>query len=321
MDIIHEGKVKRVFQEPDSPERVIIEFTDTVTAGDGKKRQVIEGKGELACRMSEYLFGYLEGKGIDTHYVKPLSGARLLCRKVAIYPIEVVCRNIAAGSFCRRYGLERGEPLRRPLVEFFVKDDSLHDPLIAKDSIILLGLLEEDVLQFMKSVTLSANYYLTELFRQQELTLVDFKLEFGSTKDGHVVLADELSGDTMRVWDNDSTSVDKDVFREDKGDLIEAYTQLVDSLKMTRPEDVSLRPETVKVIVDPKGGIKNPPGEVTKKALVRLGFSDVEEVRVGKIFKIQLKRPLTSEILNQLRIMNVKLLSNPISEKHEVSLD
>ncbi|MFW9786440.1 MAG: phosphoribosylformylglycinamidine synthase subunit PurS [Candidatus Thorarchaeota archaeon] len=321
MKLIHEGKVKKVFQDPGSTDRVVIEFTDTVTAGDGEKKEEIEGKGELACRMTEYLLGYLEGKGIDTHFVKPLDGPQMLARKVDIYPMEVVCRNIAAGSFCRRYGVEKGTVLEKPLVEFFVKDDNLHDPLITPEAIISLGLVSDKNLQFMRSVTLSSNYYLVELLKQQGLTLVDFKLEFGCTEAGHIVIADELSGDTMRVWDEKSKSLDKDVFREDKGDLIEVYSKLVDSLLSAKPEDVSNRNEMIQVVVQPKSGIKNPPGEVTKKALIRLGFGEAEEVRVGKIFNILLQKPVTSEILNQLSIMNIKLLSNPISEKHEVSLD
>ena len=321
MDLIHEGKVKRVYQDPEASERVIIEFTDSVTAGDGKKREEIEGKGELACRMTEYLLGYLEGKGIDTHFVRTLDGPKIVARKVNIYPVEVVCRNLAAGSFCQRYGIEKGEVLEKPLIEFFFKDDNLHDPLITEDAITTLGLVSDENLQFMRSVTLSANYYLKELLKQQGLTLVDFKLEFGCTDQGHIVIADELSGDTMRVWDNKSTSLDKDVFREDKGDLIEVYTKLIDTLTQAKPEEVGNRKEMIQVIVKPKAGIKNPPGEVTKKALMRLGFGEAEDVRVGKIFNILLRKPVTSEILNQLNIMNIKLLSNPISEKHEVSLD
>jgi phosphoribosylaminoimidazole-succinocarboxamide synthase len=321
MDLIHEGKVKKVYQDPQSSDRVIIEFTDTVTAGDGEKRQEIIGKGELACRMTEYLLGYLEGKGVDTHFVKALEGPKVLCRKVDIYPVEVVCRNIAAGSFCKRYGLEKGKVLDNPLVEFFLKNDSLHDPLITEEAIVRLGFMTHQNLQLMRSVSLSVNYYLSELLKQQNLILVDFKLEFGSTKAGHIVLADELSGDTMRVWDINSTSLDKDVFREDKGELIDAYTKLVEALTHTKPEFVKAKQEMIQVIVKPKTGIKNPPGEVTKKALIRLGFGVVDEVSVGKIFTIFLLKPVTSEILSLLNIMNIKLLSNPISEKHEVNFD
>jgi phosphoribosylaminoimidazole-succinocarboxamide synthase len=320
MDLIHEGKVKKVYQDPESDDRVIIEFTDIMIAGDGKKRVEIEGKGKLACRMTEFLLGFLEGKDIDTHFVRALDGPQFLSRKVEIYPIEVVCRNVAAGSFCQRYGVEKGRVLTSPLVEFFLKDDSFHDSVITEKAITSLGIVTFEVLQFMKSVTLSVNYYLSELFKQEGLSLVDFKLEFGSTKAGHIVVADELSGDTMRVWDDKSKSSDKDVFREGKGGLVKAYTRLVDSLLRAKPEDVLDRTEIIQVVVQPKSGIKNPPGEVTKRALVRLGFDVVEDVRVGKIFNIIIKRPLTSEILTQLKIMNVKLLSNPISEYNEVNL-
>ncbi len=321
MDLIHEGKAKRVLQDPDSSERVIIEFTDTVTAGDGNKKEEFSGKGAITCEMSHYLFRYLEGKGIDTHYVKKLKENQLLCKKAKIIPIEVVCRNIAAGSFCKRYGIEKGTEFSQPLIEFFVKDDKLHDPLITSGAIIRLGLAQREDLDFLRSVALSVNYYLRELLTQRDLVLVDFKLEFGRTEKGYIVVADEISPDIMRIWDSKTTSLDKDVFRENKGDLIDTYTQIFEEMKKAKPEDVEPRTESIQVIVEPKSGIKNPPGEVTKKALGRLGFADVEEVRMGKVFKIVLKKPITTEILNQLSIMNVKLLSNPISEKHKVRLE
>ncbi|MGY5879686.1 MAG: phosphoribosylaminoimidazolesuccinocarboxamide synthase [Candidatus Thorarchaeota archaeon] len=321
MDLIHEGKVKRVLQDPDSSERVIIEFTDTVTAGDGEKKEEFTGKGNVTCDMSQYLFGYLEGKGIDTHYVRKLTDNQLLCKKVTIIPIEVVCRNVAAGSFCRRYGTEKGTEFSNPLVEFFVKDDEYHDPLITTGAITRLGFAKREDLDFLRSIALSVNYYLRELLKQRNLVLVDFKLEFGRTEKGYIVLADELSPDTMRIWDSGTASMDKDVFREDKGDLIATYLTVFNEMKKAKPQDVEPRVESIQVIVEPKKGIKNPPGEVTKKALERLGFADVKEVRMGKVFTITLRKPITSEILNQLAIMSVKLLSNPISENHKVRIE
>ncbi|TFG99611.1 phosphoribosylaminoimidazolesuccinocarboxamide synthase, partial [Candidatus Thorarchaeota archaeon] len=207
MDLIHEGKVKRVLQDPDSSERVIIEFTDSVTAGDGEKKEVFPGKGSLTCDMSQFLFGYLEGKGIDTHYVKKLTDNQLLCKKVKIFPIEVVCRNFAAGSFCRRYGTEKGTEFTQPLIEFFLKDDKFHDPLITIDAITRLGLASREDLECLRSVALSINYYLGGLLKQRNLVLVDFKLEFGQTEKGYIVLADEMSPDTMRIWDSSTTSM------------------------------------------------------------------------------------------------------------------
>lgn len=314
MDLIHEGKVKRVYQAPESPDKVIIEFTDIVAPEKGEKRVEVKGKGELACRTTEYLLGYLEGKGIDTHLVKALEGSQLLCRKVVMYPFKVVCRNVAAGSFCDRYDVEKGRILDKPLIEFFLKDS-----LITENGIMSLGLATDEMIQFIQSVTLSANYYLTGLLHQQALTLVDFKLEFGSTKAGHIVIADELSGDTMRIWDGESSLLDNDIYEEDGEELIQSYRKFVASLSHLKPEEVKEKKEMVRVIVNPKPGIKNPPGEATKRALVRLGFGEADEVTVGKIFNIYLRGPVTSEVLNHLKIMSIKLLSNPISENTEVS--
>ena len=321
MELIYEGKAKCVYQDDESANRVIIEFKDTVTAGNGSKKEDFPGKGNLTCDMSEYLLGYLEGKGIDTHFIRRLKGPQLLCKKVGIFPIEVVCRNKAAGSFCERYGVKKGIEFDNPLVEFFVKNDQLRDPLVSEGAAIRIGLATRQQIQFLRSVTLTVNYYLSELLRQQDLILIDFKLEFGQTEEGYIVVADEISSDTMRVWDAKSESMDKDVFRENKGNLIETYTALLNTIRKAKPELVEPRSEVIQVIVEPKSGIKNPPGEVTKKALNRLGFGDVEDVRMGKIFRILLKRPITSEVLNQLEIMNVKLLSNPISERNKVRLE
>jgi phosphoribosylaminoimidazole-succinocarboxamide synthase len=320
LNLIHEGKVKRVYQDPDSEKRVIIEFTDAVTAGDGAKRQEFEGKGELASDISYRLLGYLEGKGIDTHLVKNLDGPRLLCRKAKILPVEVVCRNVSAGSFAKRYGIRKGEPLKTPLVEFFLKDDNLGDPLITEQAVEELEFANNEDIQFMKSVTKSVNYYLSELLSQVDLQLVDFKLEFGRTTDGHMVVADELSPDTMRIWDSDSESLDKDIFRENKGNLIEAYSEFFERIGKGKGENVKPRHEVIEVIVEPKDGIKNPPGEVTRKALTRLGFGEAVEVRAGKVFRVSLRGPINSEILKQMKLMSVKLLSNPISEKNQVRL-
>ncbi|TFG07927.1 phosphoribosylaminoimidazolesuccinocarboxamide synthase [Candidatus Thorarchaeota archaeon] len=320
MDLINEGKVKRVYADPESPKRVIIEFTDTITAGDGQKREEIEGKGLVTCDTSEFLLKYLQDKGVATHFIKRLEETRLLCRKVDIFPLEVVCRNFAAGSFCDRYGLKRGQLMSEPLIEFFLKDDSLHDPLLSADAIERLGIANPDEIAFMYSVTLSVNYYLRELLSQAGLRFVDFKLEFGKAEDGAILLADEISGDTIRVWDKDEDSLDKDIFRHDSGNVVEAYGRLLGRLKETNPDEIPVRTEFLTILVLPKDGIKNPPGEVTRKAMTRLGFEEVVEVRAGRIYRVKINRPISPDILNQLHEMNMKLLSNPIAEKTEVRL-
>ncbi len=321
MRLIHEGKVKRVFADPESEERLIVEFTDAITAGDGAKKEVLEGKGTIACDTTEFLLRFLASKGIDTHFIKRLEGPRLLCKKASMFPIESVCRNVVAGSFARRYGLDTGRPLSKPLVEFFLKDDELHDPMITRDAIVRLGMATEEELDFMKRVTLAVNHYLGELFSQAGLRLIDFKLEFGKTSDGKIVLADEISGDTIRVWDENSDSLDKDIFRKDLGNVVEAYRRLLDRLDSTDPTTIPTFEEAVDVIVMPKKGIKNPPGEVAKKALIRLGYDEVTDVRVGKVFHVSIKRPVSSEMLERVSEMSNKLLANPIAESISVRLE
>ncbi len=320
MDLIHEGKAKRVFANDKSSTHVIIEFKDTITAGDGDKSEEIEGKGALACETTVLFFEYLNGKGVGTHFVKKETETRIKCKKLSIIPLEVVCRNVAAGSFCGRYGIEKGLVFSQPIVEFFIKDDNLHDPPITAEAAVSIGLASETEVSFMRSVTRSVNYYLSELLVQADLKLVDFKLEFGKTVDGHILLGDEVSGDTMRVWTINGESLDKDLFREDSGSVLGAYETLLEKLKDTNPEQVPARMEKLSVLVMPKTGIKNPPGDVTRKALERLGFKSATEVRMGKIFQITIAHPLTSEILNHLEAMNLKLLSNPISETTEVRM-
>jgi phosphoribosylformylglycinamidine synthase PurS subunit len=153
------------------------------------------------------------------------------------------------------------------------------------------------------------------------LTLVDFKLEFGKTTKGTILLADEISGDTIRVWNSKGQSYDKDLFRKNEGDITTAYAFLLEKLGETKSTKVKTRDEVLYVSVMPKDGIKNPPGEVTKKALKRLGFAEVTEVRMGKVFEIHLSTPITTDVLNELKLMNLKLLSNPIAEKHKVRME
>ncbi len=320
VELLHKGKVKRVYQDPDEEKKVIIEFTDDITAGDGQKKETLESKGNLTCDLSQFLFSYLNKMGIATHFIRRLEGPKISCHKVKIIPIEVVCRNIAAGSFCRRYGIEKGKELETPLIEFFLKKDELGDPLIVEDAAVLLGHATHMQLEFMKAVTLSVNFYLKELFSQVQLRFIDFKLEFGITDENEILLADEISGDTVRVWDNRSTSLDKDIFRNDSGNVLDAYKDLLERIQQSDQDNISKRIETLYVKIMPKRGIKNPPGEVAQKALFRLGFVSAKEVRAGKIYEIQLDRPITSKLLKQLDLMNVKLLSNPIAETRKVGL-
>ena len=227
MSVIVKGKVKTVFTAGRSDE-VIIHYEDKVTAGNGKKEEYPEGKGTLCCEISTLLFEKLEKVGIKTHYISNLSKNEMLCKKVDIIPLEVIVRNIAAGSIVRQTTIPEGEKFIIPLVEFHLKDDSKDDPLLTYDRMKLMGY---DQAEFIKPA-LDINKILTMIFFKIGLDLIDFKIEFGADKDGKLFLADEISPDSCRLWKTGTrTSFDKDLFRKDTGDILEAYKQILNKLE------------------------------------------------------------------------------------------
>ena len=223
------GKVKTVFST-DNPEEVLIRYEDRVTAGNGKKELYVENKGSICCEISRLLFLILEEEGIRTHYITMPTHNSMCCRRVEIIPIEVVVRNIAAGSIVRQTTLEEGEIIDWPLVEFYLKDDAKDDPLLTEDRICLMGYGDEiDELIYQAR---EVNAILKQIFREIGLTLVDFKLEFGYDSNGNLLLADELSPDGMRLWKEGTTeSFDKDLFRKEEGDIVEAYQYILQNLR------------------------------------------------------------------------------------------
>ena len=226
MTEIIQGKVKTVFPT-DNPEEDIIQYEDRVTAGNGKKELYVEDKGAICCEISRILFNILEDEGIRTHYITMPTHKAMCCRRVEIIPIEVVVRNIAAGSIVRQTTLEEGRIINWPLVEFYLKDDAKDDPLLTEDRICLMGYggeIDELIYQARE-----INAILKEIFYEIGLTLVDFKLEFGYDCNDNLLLADELSPDGMRLW-KDGQSFDKDLFRKEKGNIIDAYTYILDKL-------------------------------------------------------------------------------------------
>ena len=226
MTEIIQGKVKTVFPT-DNPEEVIIQYEDRVTAGNGKKELYVEDKGAICCEISRILFNILEDEGIRTHYITMPTHKAMCCRRVEIIPIEVVVRNIAAGSIVRQTTLEEGRIINWPLVEFYLKDDAKDDPLLPEDRICLMGYGDEiDELIFQAR---EINDILKDIFYKIGLTLVDFKLEFGYDCNDNLLLADELSPDGMRLW-KDGQSFDKDLFRKEKGNIIDAYQYILDKL-------------------------------------------------------------------------------------------
>ena len=222
------GKVKTIFST-DKPDEVIIQYEDRVTAGNGKKELWIENKGAICCEISEILFKKMEESGIKTHYISMPTYRAMCCKKVEIVPIEVVVRNVCAGSIVRQTTLEEGKIINWPLVEWYLKDDEKDDPLLTTDRILLMGYGQE-VLQEMGMVARDVNYILKNIFRKIGLTLVDFKLEFGYDSGQNLLLADELSPDGTRLW-REGESFDKDLFRNEKGDMIGAYKYVLTELR------------------------------------------------------------------------------------------
>ena len=227
MEVILKGKVKTVYQGDDA-HKVIIEYHDKVTAGNGEKEDYPLGKGALCCSISSLLFERLSKEGIPTHYMNMVGANKMICRKVDIVPLEVICRNRAAGSIVRETTLNEGQPLPQPIVEFFLKDDSKNDPLLTPDRVRLMG---HDPQPFI-DMTLRINDILRQMFYILGIDLVDFKLEYGYDAHGDLYLADEISPDSMRLWKTGTNErFDKDLFRKDEGDIVPAYRQILDKLQ------------------------------------------------------------------------------------------
>lgn len=225
--LLYEGKAKRVYQTDDE-NLVWLEYKDSATAFNGEKKEQITGKGKLNNEITSLIFSKLKKEGIATHFVKKLSETEQLVKKVTIIPLEVVIRNVAAGSFSKRLGINEGNPLSKPLVEFYYKDDALGDPLITDDNIEELQLATKDEVALLKEKAQQVNEVLSRLFLELNIRLIDFKLEFGKDAEGNIVLADEISPDTCRLWDsNTNEKLDKDVFRRNLGSLTDAYENIL----------------------------------------------------------------------------------------------
>ncbi len=222
---LYEGKAKIVYAT-DSDNLVITYFKDDTTAFDGAKKEVLEDKGVINCAITTVIFEYLEKHGIKTHLVERLSPRELLVKKCEIIPVEVVVRNVAAGSFSRRYGVPEGTPLKEPLVEYFYKNDELHDPMVCPNHVYLFGWATREELAQMTKTALKVNELLKKFFDEIDIELVDFKLEFGR-HNGEILLADEITPDSCRLWDKSSGEVlDKDRFRKDMGKVVESYREV-----------------------------------------------------------------------------------------------
>lgn len=230
LEQLYEGKAKKVFKT-DDPEALIVDYKDDATAFNGEKKGTIELKGVINNRVTNHIMQMLEKEGIPTHFIKEISDRETLVKKVTIVPLEVIIRNIAAGSFSKRYGVEEGKKLIEPTLEFSYKDDSLGDPLINEYHIIALGLASRKELDLISEYAFKVNKILSAYLLELGIELVDFKIEFGKTSDGSLVLADEISPDTCRFWDSKThEKLDKDRFRRDMGNVEEAYHEIMKRL-------------------------------------------------------------------------------------------
>lgn len=229
-NFLYEGKAKVLYDNKDG--NVTIYYKDDATAFNGVKKDVLSDKGIYNNKISEIIYKYLEENGIKTHFVERISEREQICKKVDIIPLEVIVRNLSAGSMAKRLGLKEGTKLSIPVFELSYKDDDLGDPMINDDYAVALNIVSKDELNTIKETAYKINDILSKLFIEKNIILVDFKIEFGRTENGEIILADEISPDTCRLWDKDTNEkFDKDRFRRDLKDVMKGYTVIYDLLK------------------------------------------------------------------------------------------
>lgn len=227
MKLLYEGKAKQLFRCENENE-VYVHYKDSFTALNGKRKEEMESKGILNNSITAIIFKYLNDKGIKTHFIKKVNETDQICKLVKIIPLEVIIRNIATGSMSKKYGIEDGKKLKRPVFELCYKNDDLDDPLLNDDHVFALEIIDEMQLAYIKKETKKINELLKEFFLKANLILVDFKIEFGITDSGEIILADEISPDTCRLWDiNTLNKLDKDRFRNNLGDVIKSYEEVL----------------------------------------------------------------------------------------------
>jgi phosphoribosylaminoimidazole-succinocarboxamide synthase len=231
LEQLYEGKAKKVFATED-PDIVIVEYKDDATAFNGEKKGTISGKGVINNQMTNLMFQMLEKEGVPTHYIEEISERETIVKKVDIIPLEVIIRNVAAGSFSKKLGIPEGTVLKRPTLEFSYKDDALGDPFINDYYALGLGIATEEEIATITKYAFMVNDFMVKFFKGLNIDLIDFKIEFGKTSDGTIILADEISPDTCRFWDSTThEKLDKDRFRRDMGGVEEAYQEIMKRLR------------------------------------------------------------------------------------------
>ncbi len=233
-DILYEGKAKKIYEIPSDKSVIWVEFKNSLTAFNGEKKADLPEKGKLNCLITANIFNFLKSNGVDSHFEKLVDDTNMICKKVEIIPLEVVVRNVLAGSTAKKLGIEEGKRLEKPLVEFYYKDDNLGDPFVSDDQALLMNAARnEEELKILKDKALIVNRHLVGFFEKMGIQLVDFKLEFGRDQNDEVLLADEITPDTCRLWDvKTGERLDKDRFRRDLGGVVEAYQEVLNRMKI-----------------------------------------------------------------------------------------
>ncbi len=230
LEQLYEGKAKKVYATND-PDLVIVDYKDDATAFNGEKKGTISGKGVINNQMTNFMFKMLEKEGVPTHLVEEISERETIVKKVSIVPLEVIIRNVAAGSFSKRMGVEEGKQLLTPILEFSYKNDDLGDPFINDYYALALGIATKEDIDTISKYAFKVNEFMVNFFKKLNIDLIDFKIEFGKTSDGTIILADEISPDTCRFWDSTThEKLDKDRFRRDMGGVEEAYQEIMKRL-------------------------------------------------------------------------------------------
>ena len=335
---LYEGKAKIIYETKDK-DIVIQHFKDDATAFNNLKKAKVEGKGVLNNRISEYILNNLSQCGIKTHLIKRLNMREQLIKKVEIFPIEFIVRNIATGSLTKRLDISEGTILERPLLEYCYKKDELQDPLISKEHIYSFGWATKEEIEIIDKTTLRINDLLTGLFRGIGIKLVDFKIEYGKiwnkdTNQKEIILADEISPDTCRLWDvKTEKKLDKDRFRKDLGNVIQGYQEVARRLNIM-PEETNIsevnfgKTTSIKfkknklkfsVIVTLKKDVLDPQGKVVQNTLQSMGMDKLKSIRQGKYFEIELDNSNENEAKKKVEDMCQKLLANLIIEDYKVS--
>ena len=332
---IYSGKAKDIF-ETEEPDVFRAYFRDSATAFNAQKKGEIHDKGKVNASISALLFQLCEQNGIKTHFIKQISENELLIKKVKIIPIEVIVRNIAAGSLCKRLGMKEGKVLKSPIVEFSYKNDELGDPLLTRAYIKnALEISDDKTLDLITNLALKANEIFKEFFLNIGIKVVDFKLEYGFDKSGNLLLADELSPDNFRFWDaKTNEKLDKDRFRQDLGNVEGAYQEMLrrvkEGAKNFSNQSLALSPHSsvlgsqffsIRIQVLPKADILDPQGQAVEKALVSMGYKEVKDVKIGKeiAFKISTDSKINAE--EQVKEMCDKLLANPVIEDYKIEIE